>query len=165
MLACNMSGTEKLIPLIVGKFKNIRSFKNFSKYFFCRYTHNKNTWMTSAVFNMWLFDINQKFKKERRKILLVLDNCPAHKISVETSHIELIFLSKNTTSKLQPLDAGIIRSFKAKFYGYQLSSVVDKISSGIQMEKIFSGISLIDGIVYSRFAWDDVTDKTIQNCF
>ncbi|KAG0436740.1 hypothetical protein DMUE_4080 [Dictyocoela muelleri] len=33
------------------------------------------------------------------------------------------------------------------------------------MEKIFSGISLSDGIVYSRFAWDDVTDKTILNRF
>ncbi|KAG0437570.1 Tigger transposable element-derived protein 6 [Dictyocoela muelleri] len=60
MLACNMSVTEKQILLIVRKFKNPRSFKNFSKDFLCRYTHNKNAWMTSAVFNMWLFAINQK---------------------------------------------------------------------------------------------------------
>ena len=44
-------------------------------------------------------------------ILLYIDNCTAHP-KVHLSNIKLIFLPPNTTSQLQPLDAGIIQAVK-----------------------------------------------------
>ncbi|KAG0430420.1 Tigger transposable element-derived protein 6, partial [Dictyocoela muelleri] len=165
MLACNMEGSEKIKPFVIGKFRNPRAFKNFDKDFFCRYTHNKNAWMTSAEFNTWLFDWNSELRSKNRKILLVLDNCPGHKITCETSHIELLFLPKNSTSKLQPLDAGIIRSFKAKFYSYQLSFIVGKITKDVSVEKLFKEFLVKDAIIYAKYAWDDVSSDTIKHCW
>jgi hypothetical protein len=47
-LIANMDGTEKLKPLVIGKFRNPRSFKNV-KSLPVNYEANKKTWMTSSV--------------------------------------------------------------------------------------------------------------------
>lgn len=48
-----------------------------------------------------------------RKILLMVDNCPVHPKVIEgLKNIELLFLPPNTTPKIQPCDASIIRNFK-----------------------------------------------------
>ena len=56
-------------------------------------------------------------KSERRKIALVFDIEPGHKI--------LIFLPPNMTGVLLPLDAGIIRSFKAHYRIQQMNYILD----------------------------------------
>ncbi|GBO31507.1 hypothetical protein AVEN_270265-1 [Araneus ventricosus] len=48
--------------------------------------------------------------KEKRKIVLFIDNCTAHSLIPEMNAVKVAFLPPNTTSKLQPLDQGIIRS-------------------------------------------------------
>ena len=52
--------------------------------------------------------------QENRKILVILDNFSGHRIS-DLTNIKLCFLPPNTTAILQPLDLGIIRSFKCKY--------------------------------------------------
>ena len=51
------------------------------------------------------------------KILMVLDNAPAHPQMLQDLHsnIKLVFLPPNTTSLLQPMDQGVIRMFKTHF--------------------------------------------------
>ncbi|KAF9758226.1 Tigger transposable element-derived protein 6 [Nosema granulosis] len=100
LLACNMSGDDKILHFVIANSKNPRSFKNFSKDFFCRYRKNKTAWMTSLVFNSLFFDLNNRLKNEKRRAVLVLDNYLRHKITTETLHIEILYLPKNTTSKL-----------------------------------------------------------------
>ena len=46
--------------------------------------------------------------------LLLLDNCPAHP-DIKLSNVKLVFLPKNTTSRLQPLDRGIIAWVKTRY--------------------------------------------------
>lgn len=51
-LACtNAAGTHKLKPLVIGKAKNPRSFRNFN----CpvHYRNSKAAWMTAAIFREW----------------------------------------------------------------------------------------------------------------
>lgn len=52
--------------------------------------------------------------KENRKIIMFLDNAASHP-NDEYSNIKLAFLPPNTTSVLQPLDAGIIQAFKLSY--------------------------------------------------
>ena len=54
-------------------------------------------------------------KKENRKVIIIVDNCPAHPIIEGLKAVELVFLSPNTTSKTQPMDQGVIRSLKVKY--------------------------------------------------
>ncbi|KAG0433838.1 hypothetical protein DMUE_5381, partial [Dictyocoela muelleri] len=53
-------------------------------------------------------------------------------------------------------DAGIIRSFKSKFFSYQLSSIVNRITSEVFIENLYKEITIKDAIIYSKYAWDDV---------
>ncbi len=54
LLCCNMSGTIKKIPLVIGKFANPRCLKNFDTKSLVDYTHSNRGWMTSFIFNQWL---------------------------------------------------------------------------------------------------------------
>ncbi|KAG0434733.1 Tigger transposable element-derived protein 6 [Dictyocoela muelleri] len=163
MLACNMTGTKKLKPVVIGKFANPRAPKGFDKKFFCDYFYNESAWMRSTDFNRWLLDFNAQCKKESRKILLLLDNCSSHKVSCDLTNIELLFLPKNSTSRLQPLDAGIIRSFKSKFYHHQLTFIVSDI--GVHIEDLYKKINIKDAITYCKYAWDEVTKEKNLNCW
>lgn len=48
-----MSGSEKLNPIVIGKFK-IYELLVFNKGLFGDYLHNKTTWMTNIEFNKYL---------------------------------------------------------------------------------------------------------------
>lgn len=51
-LACtNATGDHKVRPLVLGKAKNPRCFKNFALP--VDYDYSKNAWMTSAIFENW----------------------------------------------------------------------------------------------------------------
>lgn len=57
-------------------------------------------------------------RTQGKNILLLVDNAPTHRKEDEIpsfSNIELCYLPPNTTVHLQPLDAGIINFFKAKY--------------------------------------------------
>ncbi|KAG0422462.1 Tigger transposable element-derived protein 6 [Dictyocoela muelleri] len=96
MLACNMTGTSKLKPVIIGKFANPRAFKGFDRKFFCDYFHNKSAWMKSIDFNRWFLDLIVMFKKKSKKNLLLLDKCSSNKVNFEFTNIELLYLQKKT---------------------------------------------------------------------
>ena len=76
------------------------------------YHANTKAWMTTL--KTWLKRVNHQMRTQNRKILLFMDNCGAHP-HLDLSHIELAFLPPNTTSKLQPMDAGIIQATKMTY--------------------------------------------------
>jgi len=48
-----MDGSEKLEPLVIGKSKNPCCFKNVKRLPII-YEANKNAWMTSDIWKLWL---------------------------------------------------------------------------------------------------------------
>ena len=65
--------------------------------------------MDSILFVEWIREVDRRFTKEEQKIILLVDNCSAHPSIDNLVSTELIFLPPNTTSKLQPMDQGVIR--------------------------------------------------------
>ncbi|KAK4513285.1 uncharacterized protein ATC70_011853 [Mucor velutinosus] len=81
---------------------------------------------------IYIKHLNASFVYTGRKVALLVDNASVHKLKEELSNIKLIFLPANTTSKLKPLDAGIIANFKAQFRWQQYYRAVNKYLAGPQ---------------------------------
>ncbi|XP_050681803.1 tigger transposable element-derived protein 4-like [Leptidea sinapis] len=127
MVAANMSSTEKKKLLIIGKSQKPRYFKSV-KSLPVDYANNRKAWMTSELFEKWLRDWDRDLVKKKKKILLL--------------SITLAFLPPNTTSVLQPMDQGIIRSLKTNF----------------RKNLVLKMINCLD-------AWNKMSQSTIHNCF
>ena len=131
LLACNMTGNDKLDPFVIGKSKHPRCFKH-TNVLSVLYDANQSAWMTSNFFRNWLSRIDVRMRLRRRKILLFLDRCPAHPPDVRLTNIEIVFLPANTTSILQPLDAGIIRCFKAHYRRLLMDKLLKRLELNLE---------------------------------
>lgn len=93
------------------------------------------------IFEKWLTKINRRMKREGRRILLIMDNATSHKVSakagnvgesfgfdtIELSNVTVIFIPSRVTSVVQPLDAGIIASFKVCYRGLLLDWLLNEL--------------------------------------
>lgn len=160
LLATNMTGSEKLKPLVIGKAKKPRCFSG-CKSLPLDYDANKKAWMTAEIFKGWLIKVDKKMIKEKRKILLFIDNCTAHNIIPRLKAVKVKFLPPNTTSKLQPLDQGIIKNFKSAYR----KEVVRKLITDMEQQSALSTINVLHAIRMTDKAWRSVSKTTISNCF
>lgn len=75
--------------------------------------------MAGQEYTSWIRKFDAKMRIANRKVLLFVDNCPAHPVVDDIKNVKVVFLPKNCTSKLQPMDMGIIRNLK-HFYRTRL---------------------------------------------
>ncbi|GFO27453.1 tigger transposable element-derived protein [Plakobranchus ocellatus] len=78
--------------------------------------------------------------------------------------IQLVYLPPNTTSVLQPCDQGIDQSLKVNYRRRVLKKVIAKVDAGGD-PKSHINISILDAMITTSAAWNDVTQDTIANCF
>lgn len=162
LLATNMTGTEKLKVLLIGKSAKPRCFRGV-KCLPVTYKNNKKAWMTSELFEWWLMELDKYFLRQNRQVLFIIDNCPAHpQIKHKLKSIRLTFFPPNMTSKLQPLDQGIIKSFK---FHYR-RRILQKILNNFETYSSIPKIDLLDCVNIAATVWNvDVNQTTILNCF
>ncbi len=118
MLGINMYN-EKLPLLVVGKSKNPRCFEtlNIWEEFACYHHANNSCWGTKNILKNYLDCLNEKLITDQRKILILSDNFTEHVVP-ESSNKKLCFLPPNSTSTLQPLNQGVIHSFKSIYKNF-----------------------------------------------
>ena len=76
-------------------------------------------------------------------------------------NLEVIFLPPNTTSKLQPMDAGIIAASKRHYRKSQLQYAVDMIDAG---ESNRYKIDPLKAMQWSRAIWRNMDSSISANC-
>ena len=96
---------EKELPVVIGKAAKPRCFKGLkdrTKPLGIPYYHSPKAWMTTDIMNSILADLNRRLARQKRKILLLLDNAPSHdpELKLKFSNIKVVFLPANTTSRL-----------------------------------------------------------------
>lgn len=106
--------------------------------------------------------MDAKMRREKRKILLLLDNFSAHYITYQPTNIRIEFFEPNLTSHVQPLDAGIIRCFKAHYRRQFCARAIDLDEAG---EYDIFQISFLEAIKMAQNAWNAVTNETIAHCW
>ncbi|XP_067930663.1 tigger transposable element-derived protein 6-like [Watersipora subatra] len=161
-LCANMSGTEKEVPIVIGKFGKPRCFNTVTN-LPCQYYHKKKVWMVSDIFQAWVRDFDRRMTRKNRKVLLIIDNCPSHPTMNRLMSIRLLFTPPNTTSVLQPMDQGIIRIFKSYYRQQVLRFTVDYIDTYGKKPVVY--INVLQAIRWVHKAWYCVTKETIARCF
>ncbi|CAG8802910.1 15378_t:CDS:2 [Cetraspora pellucida] len=102
-------------------------------------------------------------KKLNRHILLILDGAPSHVTSAFTlTNVKVLTLPPYTTSKIQPMDAGIIASFKLYYRHIQLQQAIDRDEAG---EKDIYKIDQLQAMKWIKIAWSEVSAETIRRCW
>lgn len=162
LVAANMSGTLKKKLLVIGKSKQPRCFKNV-KNIPVGYYSNRRAWMTSEIFINWVRDWDAELKKQKKMILLLVDNCPAHPTISNLTNITLVFLPPNTTSVLQPMDQGIIRVIKSTFRKNLVLKTISNMDEN--KDENYPKITILDAILMINDAWQQLSPLTIANCF
>ena len=124
--------------------------------------------MTSEVIEAVLARFNRKLILEDRKVILFLYNATCHPESMigQFLQIKIVFLPKNTTSRLQPLDAGIILNFKVKYRKRLVKCVLAKIQEDASTTQIVKGVDVLVAIrLIQEASKKEVSNSTFKNCF
>ena len=110
--------------------------------------------MSSFLFDEWVKELDRKFEKENRKIVLIVDKSPTHPIVDGLKATELEFLPPNTTSKTQPMDQDVIRSLKAKY----CRKIIKRLIQAVDMKKKLPQTSILDAMQLLQSAWSEVSE-------
>ncbi|XVF51243.1 hypothetical protein PTKIN_Ptkin04bG0168800 [Pterospermum kingtungense] len=163
VICYNEDGSEKLPLWIIGKYAKPTCFKNVNlQSMNFEYHANKQAWMKRVLFEEYVRRLDRKMIG--RKIILLVDNCPAHPKSIEgLQNVELFFLPPNTISKIQPCDAGIIQAFKMHYRRRFYRNLLEGYEAG---ESNPEKINVLDAMNLAVSAWTiDVQANAIANCF
>lgn len=167
LACCNADGSEKIKLMAIGSALNPRAFKKKSgQELGFDYHANKKAWMNTPLFFAWLvrFD-NCIGRTVGRRVLLLVDNCSAHgkkDTLPPLRNVRVEFLPPNTTSKVQPLDAGVIAWVKAKYKRRLLFRVFDNIDMG---RKCIYNVDVLCALRWAEEEWKACPAQVIKNCF
>jgi hypothetical protein len=164
-LLANSDGTERHL-VVIGKSKTPRCFKGIKNLPLYQYYYNSTAWMTEKIFTDLMIKLNKRFKSQNLKILLLLDNCSSHpELSLTNIELLFLFLPPNTTSRLQPLDAGIIRSFKQRYRNQMLDYIIEMIKPDEKCENFLKRINLLNAIHFMVSSLKSIPYSVFINCF
>lgn len=92
--------------------------------------------MTSDLFTDWIKRFSAYIRRTPdRKVISLIENCSAHGYCAtlpELCNVGTEFLPRNTTYKLQPLDAGIIASLKLRYRRLQMETALDVVDENAE---------------------------------
>jgi len=115
--------------------------------------------MTGQLFRNYLLRFDRYVG---RSVILLVDNASSHIFDdLSLTYVKIRFLPPNTTSKLQPLDAGIISAFKKHYRRIQIRHDLE----AIEKEKDPYQIDQLTAMRWSRRAWNILENSTFVNCW
>lgn len=120
--------------------------------------------MNTTIMSEWLQAFYQHIGS--REVLLTMDNFSAHISDLEMTpppNIRITFLPTNSTSRLQPLDQGIIQSFKSHYRRQWISFMLQCYEN---RQNPLELVNLHLAICWILRSWNNfVSGAKIYNCF
>ncbi|UYV85013.1 hypothetical protein LAZ67_X004252 [Cordylochernes scorpioides] len=173
LLCSNASGNRMLKPLLVNRSLKPRPLKGKDLNTLpVHWMANKKAWVTTAIFTEWFNKCFvpevENYMKEMGlefKILLILDNAPGHP-NLEHPNIKVVFFPPNTTSLIQPLDQGIISTFKKYDVKFTFQFIFDKLESDtITVTEVWKQFNILNCVDHVALAIAEIKSQTLNACW
>nr|XP_031850389.1 tigger transposable element-derived protein 1-like [Nomia melanderi] len=137
LLCSNASGDFMTKPLLVYRSLNPCALRGINKNTLPVYWKtNPRAWVTRDLFRDWFLNCFvpevENYLKQKNlsfKALLLLNDAPNHPQDLSHPNVKIVFLPPKTTSLLQPLDQGIIYTFKTYYIRKSLQWILDITNS------------------------------------
>lgn len=140
------------------------------------YCNSLKGWMTTKIFGEWVSRFDARMRGEERHVLLLLDNASSHCVQVSLTSVMVHMLPPNTTSHLQPQDAGVIQSFKKAIERVKRREAVKRLDRLLEDSTLHSSdmereadtlfvADLLTAVKWAEEALREVTAETISNCW
>ncbi|KAH3666709.1 hypothetical protein WICMUC_005526 [Wickerhamomyces mucosus] len=170
MLCSNADGSEKLDPLIIGRFENYPSFNGkpsikIANKYGVSYHSNRKKWLTSTVFYDWLSVLDKRLALTNRQIIIILDDSASHRvINLKLQRIRLLFTNANSTNFL-PNNWGIENDFRLLFRIEQYEKLINlqKIKNNQLLIEDELKFSMTDIFQIVKKSWLQISQSRIQS--
>ncbi|KAI4768033.1 hypothetical protein E4T52_16859 [Aureobasidium sp. EXF-3400] len=146
---CTADGSHKPPIWFIGKHQKPRCFGaaniNLNS-LGCYWRYNGKVWMKIDIMTEWLYEFDQQVAA--RKVLVLMDNFSL----MPLQNTVICWLPPNATSKVQALDQGIIRTWKAYYRKQWLVYIVDQFETGensLKTTNVPKSYSLVDSSMTS----------------
>ncbi|GFX42407.1 tigger transposable element-derived protein 1 [Trichonephila clavipes] len=128
--------------------------------------------MTTAFFTEWFNNCFvpevEAYMKEKSldfKVLLIVDNAASHP-QLEHPKVQLVFLPPNTTSLIQPLDQGIIATFKKYYIKTTHKFILNKLENeSLTVKDVWKQFSIFDCLIHVASASAQIRPRTLNACW
>ena len=120
--------------------------------------------MTAVLYQEWITFWDETLRRKGQFIILFQDNFSGHIPPDNLTNIRIENFAANLTSHVQPLDAGIIRNFKAHYRKTFIARAIDRYDNGITPAFIYE-IDQLEAMRMADVAWREVDTSTIRNCW
>lgn len=174
LLCSNASGDRMIKPLLVNKSLRPRALKGKDlKHLRVHWMANKKAWVTGNIFQEWFAkcfvpEVKSYLEKKKQpfKALLIIDNAPGHPL-IEHPNVNIIFLPPNTTSIIQPMDQGIIATFKMYYLKKTFQCIMEKLEENPELDftDAWKNFSIKDCILYASKAISEIRQHTLNACW
>ncbi|XP_064090867.1 tigger transposable element-derived protein 1-like [Macrobrachium nipponense] len=178
LLGSNASGDFRLKPLLVYLNENQRALKGiFRSQLPVTWKANKTACVTVSIIEKWLndhfFPAVKKYLEEKGlefKVLLVLDNAPGHptKMSEIYPNVEVVYLPPNSASLLQPMNQGVIASFRAYYTRrtfHHVLTIVEESCDKLNVKEVWKKYSILEAVKNIESAWKEVKISNLNRAW
>ena len=166
VVTCNISG-EFLKPVVIGKALKPECFRNFDHSCLpVSYKANQKASMTPDIFIEWIREFDAAMGLQGRKVLLFLDSAPSLPADVIIQNVNLVFFPQNATSKLQPLDQGIIHNFKVLYKCHLLRRILATANTtNSSPYSVTQAVTVLDACQWIAESLRDVSPEIVISSF
>ena len=173
LLGGNAEGDYKLKPVMVYHSANPCALKGYVKHLLpVHFYSNAKGWVTGSLFIDYL---TSKLEGELReycarenidfKILLIVDSAAGHPTIIQDlcEHIQVAFIPPNSTSLIQPMDHGVIATFKTYYLKKTFDMLVKAVDDkNMSVKEFWQNFNIRDAIMLVGEAWAAVTSMCMN---